>query len=547
MSERYSRIYSLPENLYATGSPVVIAAGALLKDTQNGRMLVQLKFCNVQNSEIKAVKVRLMLKDTAGRLLGEQDHSMLDLNAKRNEMFGQKAVATLESKETRVFDVCVTEVVFADQTVWKAETTARWASAISVVSLQDHFRDEELVKQYRLRFGEDDLYYPTKGDELWHCTCGTFNLAGDTHCCKCRRAFKDLTDATEADLRAEIDRTKLQRKEAIKKVSKRIKWILVITLPIILAVWLLIDPIRYEHRYQEAIKSFDYENYSVVTKNFSEFDDYKNSSEWGNVALCFADGFKIRSVDRYANGLCYFDGSQKEKDAILNRVDYDIELVLDLASTSKEFEFAYGLSVLLLENDYNDADITTQICYEKAYEKGCFFLNNEYYEKALDVLEWLAGKTDYKDVAEQIKLCKDARAKQGMIFKIRRLPYDDVSKIFGYREFKIKLNAEDAKSKLLSGEWYWIVGESCMRVEFKKNGELDCHDGTYSYWSINDVGEVTYINYENKPDKVEFTKWARSNIREINEDILVFGNITLIKTDSAYAEYITGEYGFVMK
>ena len=39
MSERYSRLFSLPENLYAEGAPVVIAAGALLKESRNGLYL----------------------------------------------------------------------------------------------------------------------------------------------------------------------------------------------------------------------------------------------------------------------------------------------------------------------------------------------------------------------------------------------------------------------------------------------------------------------------------------------------------------------------
>ena len=32
MAERYTRLYTLPENLYTEGAPLVIAAGALLKD-----------------------------------------------------------------------------------------------------------------------------------------------------------------------------------------------------------------------------------------------------------------------------------------------------------------------------------------------------------------------------------------------------------------------------------------------------------------------------------------------------------------------------------
>ena len=43
MSERYSKLSALPENLYSTGAPVIIAAGALLKDNQTGKVLAQLK------------------------------------------------------------------------------------------------------------------------------------------------------------------------------------------------------------------------------------------------------------------------------------------------------------------------------------------------------------------------------------------------------------------------------------------------------------------------------------------------------------------------
>ena len=41
MAERYTRLFSLPQDLYATGAPLVIAAGALLKDTQTGRVLTE--------------------------------------------------------------------------------------------------------------------------------------------------------------------------------------------------------------------------------------------------------------------------------------------------------------------------------------------------------------------------------------------------------------------------------------------------------------------------------------------------------------------------
>ena len=65
MAERYSRLFTLPENLYTEGSPVIIAAGALLKDNQTGKVLAQLKLRSITEKDIQAVKVRLNLFDTA--------------------------------------------------------------------------------------------------------------------------------------------------------------------------------------------------------------------------------------------------------------------------------------------------------------------------------------------------------------------------------------------------------------------------------------------------------------------------------------------------
>ena len=66
MSERYSRLFALSENLYAAGSPVVIAAGALLKDNQTGKIIAQVKFKNISTKAIRALTVRIRAKDVSG-------------------------------------------------------------------------------------------------------------------------------------------------------------------------------------------------------------------------------------------------------------------------------------------------------------------------------------------------------------------------------------------------------------------------------------------------------------------------------------------------
>ena len=62
MSERYARLFALPENLYQPGSPVMILAGALLKDNQTGGILALMKFKNVGTKPIRGLKVRFSLR-----------------------------------------------------------------------------------------------------------------------------------------------------------------------------------------------------------------------------------------------------------------------------------------------------------------------------------------------------------------------------------------------------------------------------------------------------------------------------------------------------
>lgn len=119
MSERYSRLYSLPENLYASGSPVIISAGALLKDNQTGKVLAQLKLRNIAGKTIKAAKVSILPFDTIGNPLGaEVGFQYLDLNTARDGEFGAKIPVLLPDAATRQISVAVTEVAFSDNTLW---------------------------------------------------------------------------------------------------------------------------------------------------------------------------------------------------------------------------------------------------------------------------------------------------------------------------------------------------------------------------------------------------------------------------------------------
>ena len=110
MAERYRRLFTLPGTLYSPGSPLLIVAGALLQDTQSGRVIAQLKLKNLDSRPVKAVKVRITSQDTVGRTLGDvTEHVYLDLHAERDEEFGQKTPHVLPEVETRTYLPAVVE------------------------------------------------------------------------------------------------------------------------------------------------------------------------------------------------------------------------------------------------------------------------------------------------------------------------------------------------------------------------------------------------------------------------------------------------------
>ena len=290
MSERYTRLFSLPENLYSVGAPVVIAAGAVLKDNQTGKVLTQLKIQNISDKAVKAATVSIVPMDTVGKPLGEAvSYQYLDLNARRDAEFGQKSPVALPDAATRAFSASVSEVIFADNTVWMASETV-WEPLSAPVPLEQAFDDKELVTQYRIKYGENCKCIFKREKDLWRCACGALNHENERLCHKCQKeaailAALDLDELkVSKDKRLEIAKQKAaEEKAAAEAKSKRTKKLAMIVVPI--AVVAIVAGVLVSGNMQ---KSTDYDNatalleagdYEAAINAFEALGDYKDSAE----------------------------------------------------------------------------------------------------------------------------------------------------------------------------------------------------------------------------------------------------------------------------
>lgn len=213
--ERYSSLFRLPEKLYTQGSPLLIAAGALLKDNQTGNILAQIKFCSLTNKEIKAVKVNIKAFDVSGaEVQGVDGYQYLDLSAALNAEFGQKTAVTLPDSVTRSFSVACTSVIFSDNSAWEAEENAVWEPLPKQQNLENLIGN--LARQYRRDTSIQSHFEPLEYSDLWICSCGAVNRRRESQCCSCGVSRSTIFSALNAESLTQ-NQSQFEAKEAERR------------------------------------------------------------------------------------------------------------------------------------------------------------------------------------------------------------------------------------------------------------------------------------------------------------------------------------------
>lgn len=393
--ERYTRVFSLPTNLYGDGSLVIIEAGALLKDNANNTMLAQVKFKNIYPKAIKMLKAEIISKDSMGRVLEQTTtYQYLDLNVRRNDSFGSKQAIALPDSSVRSFDVNVVEVGLEDNSIVHC-SVAKWNNLPKPKELEN----SELSKQCRIAYGEDFKYEAVEFSDLWYCACGALNRKTEETCHKCSRAFKllsnsdiqELTTAMEQrlteekrqqELAEEKQKAEAAEAERIRKITeaeaaarkKRTNKIWAITgvsIAVAAAIILLVIKIVIPNqRYNAAVALMDAGQYDEAVSTFQKIPDYKDSSNLiqnCQALICegkYTQAIQLAEQEHYTEAIELFETISPYKDS---------ETLLQLAKQNRD-------AVPIYENALKEY---TAGNYSQAYN---LFGTIEYYKDAVDYL-----------------------------------------------------------------------------------------------------------------------------------------------------------------
>lgn len=304
MSERFDCLYKLPNNLYSSGSSVIVSAGSLLKDTVTGNIVAQLKFHSVSTDIIKALKISLAAYDVSGtEIQGIDSYQYLDLSICNGQKFGFNKAIVMPNSVTRSFEIKSITVVTAHGEVQNVDMPLY--SLPQHKLLQSELIDAELVNQYKITTIEKALYTPQEFSNLWGCTCGEWNYGQICTNCKSDknlifsaydvnklstnmeiRLIKENKRKEEKKCLEEIEKQKsieLQKEKEIKKKRfiKKCRISLfaivpIIVITIVFSFYIYPDVIIPNIEYKEASKLFaegEYYDAAIIYENLGTYKD----------------------------------------------------------------------------------------------------------------------------------------------------------------------------------------------------------------------------------------------------------------------------------
>ena len=477
MSERYIRVFSLKSEIYAASSPIIISAGALLKDNQTGNIIAQLKFTNISEKTIVAIKVSIKAFDVTGKeVRGVDEFQYLDLSAKLYDEFGQKQPIIMPDVTTRSFSVECTTVVFEDGSLWELKPCNEYKPLPEPMPLAELLGSDDLVEQYKIETTLKSFYVPTEYEDIWVCSCGCVNSSAIDNCRRCRvdkeqifalldkeRLENDMEmrhKALERYIEERTERVRLEAEAKAKRVENikqklraalhTIKKTVMIGLPCVLLIiaffaWAL-----------PAIKSAN-----LTAKLDSAMGILENSARYSEAEVLDALSTAVETglekrwkyADNQPDGVRNYDYEKiiAAEEHILNIDDLNIssERIKDAIDIYKD---GVKEDIQLLSNEYVEYDKLRYPAYSRALaivtlaEEGVIDLPDKYY-RVYSALAIEAKIMVFLSEKSTLNLTKDETGLYGLTIDINNnSPYD-------YTDFKLKTFWNDQMDETTNKLW----------------------------------------------------------------------------------------------
>lgn len=532
MDNKLTKLYDLSESLYSEDCPVIIAAGALYKLTDaDEKILLQLKFKNIGEGKIIAVKVAVQTYDISGNKVDENfEHQYLDLNLGFNAEYTDPKGVQLETKTVRSFDVKITEVVFDDATVCPCGKT-EFASLPSKRKIGENL-ESSLIEQYKRDVGKQAVCEPFEYKNLWFCCCGELNREDENCCHRCKtdksKQFKYLDSALLFENKEAFEKEQKElaekravasrvHKEAVRKKTIKGGIIVAVVLAIIIGAGIIIDKTTKNRAYNNAVAMLEAGNYSVAEDIFYDLGDYKDCDSkrkeciYQNGLALFEDGKFLEAIDEFERIPDYKDS--KEQISLVEK-EQDYQCAVSKIEKNDGGDLSSVRKVFIELDGYKDSEkylegFVERIikCYQEekyGYElsrENYFYYDKEGYLSKVTTTEGFNYTYEYSYSKDKrtVTVIKSYKLAGGSVDKSEYvLKFDDNANIVEFDDdtFTYEYNNDNSVSKQI-GKQFTNLGEvvETETIYSYEGNNLAKTEKTYSL-SSTVMNDIHYFYYD---------------------------------------------------
>lgn len=477
MAERYTRVYTQQGQFYCPGAPIIIEAGALLKDNQTGKIIAQLKFKNISPNSIRALTVKISATDVTGaEVAGVDNFQYLDLNVSRDGEFGQQTPIVLPDATARSFTCQCLSAVLGDKTIWNCTENTKWVPLPKPCALASKM-GTPLAEQYKRDTMPKAQYVPVEHDGLWSCACGAMNHANEQVCHSCHGSKAALFGALNIEkLQANkkkhddviaAEKAAVAEAEKIRAAkTKKIAIIVAVALVLLIGISVLTSKVIMPAvKYNQAISWMDEGKYEDAQEIFLELEDYQDAEakytecEWKKGLALYLSGERDRANQIFSKLMA---GGQLYPEYVITAIDaYWREEALKCIDAE-----LYDSAISAADNTLGGSTVKDEVL-EILYQKATSILAEEKYDDAMKIFELLSGYKDANTLAKEalyqkadMYLAEKDYDKSNPIFK-QLGDYKDSKNKIHYHNYKVK----DAKAASCTEDGYNTYScEGCQKV-----------------------------------------------------------------------------------
>ena len=431
MAAQFKEILKQTIPYYQQGAPLLLEAHAVYEDTATGMLIAQLKWRNLSHQTVQAVNVTLHCKDSFGATLEASTYQYIDVSAAPQGIFGSQNAITLVSERTRLCEVTITGVSFADGSIWSAtrEDTCKALPAGKFQTLSGALLSQFERDVADRGFSTAVKFTPQTYGDLWQCGCGSWQKQDDDTCTSCKATMTQLAELSEpvalagrlaayqqqlednriakekADAekkaKAEAERVEQEkRNEALRKeqaaaqtkAKKRNILIAAVLTVAVAAVLVFTQVIQPKQKYEAAVALMESGQYEEASAAFAELGQYSDAAERVNEPF-YMQAEELLADGQYDEASAAFTKAGDYSNAA-DRIGEPFYVQAEALLANGEYDAA--TNAFKMAGSYSDASERAKKIY---YTQAEALLADGRYEEA-SVAFIQAGK--YSDAADRI-------------------------------------------------------------------------------------------------------------------------------------------------